>query len=485
MPYSIQLKRLFSTGEKVAILSFKNIFPLETNTTTCTYCCSQHVSKRKYYKQTAFGIQKLTVRSIYNNPAQLQVSGKKEPEKTPQILHVAEREYFHDEWTNLSPKILDAVEKKLHLRNDHPISLMKEVIVQHFYKNYTRGGNPIFAVFDNLSPVVTPEQNFDQLLIPSDHVSRRKSDNYYINKSYMLRAHTSAHEHDLIKSGLNAFITVGDVYRRDTIDSTHFPVFHQLEGVRLFNAEQLFATSDDKTSLSLFEKGEKLHEKQACHTMEAAKLVEYNLKKSIESCMLELFGKDVQCRWIDAYFPFTHPSFELEIKYNGEWVEMLGCGILQQEILNKAGAQHHMAWAFGLGLERLAMKLFDIPDIRYFWSNDEAVLSQFRGLSDAKNIKFKPVTSKQPALYHDISFWVPKEFCVNDFYDLVRNISSDIVEQIAVMDKFTNPKTDRTSYCFRVFYRHTSRPLNKLEVSEVHSALKEAAVKYLDVDGRW
>ena len=119
---------------------------------------------------------------------------------------------------------------------------------------------------------------------------------------------------------------------------------------------------------------------------------------------------------------------------------MLGCGILQQEILNKgnfqkclcdrqpslytkikvktqyvkyhdhgfacicfaafesqahnynyvlAGAQHHMAWAFGLGLERLAMKLFDIPDIRYFWSNDEAVLSQFRGHSDAKNIKFK------------------------------------------------------------------------------------------------
>lgn len=79
-----------------------------------------------------------------------------------------------------------------------------------------------------------------------------------------------------------------------------------------------------------------------------------------------LFG-DVECRWIDAYFPFTDPSFELEIFFKGKWLEVLGCGVMQQQILNKnfPGGEGKKAWAFGLGLERLAMVLFDIPDIRY------------------------------------------------------------------------------------------------------------------------
>ena len=78
-----------------------------------------------------------------------------------------------------------------------------------------------------------------------DHVSRQKNDNYYVNKSHLLRAHTSAHESDLIKSGLDAFLTVGDVYRRDAIDSTHFPVFHQLEGARLFTHSQVHDAFDN------------------------------------------------------------------------------------------------------------------------------------------------------------------------------------------------------------------------------------------------
>ncbi len=76
-----------------------------------------------------------------------------------------------------------------------------------------------------------------------------------------------------------------------------------------------------------------------------------------------LFG-DVECRWIDAYFPFTNPSFELEIFFKGKWLEVLGCGVMEQQILDGNYGPGHKAWAFGLGLERLAMVLFDIPDIR-------------------------------------------------------------------------------------------------------------------------
>lgn len=99
----------------------------------------------------------------------------------------------------------------------------------------------MFAMLDHVSPVVTVEQNFDSLLVPKDHVSRSRSDNYYVNEEFVLRAHTSAHERDLIKSGLDAFLVTGDVYRRDEIDRSHYPVFHQMEGVRVFNRHELFA----------------------------------------------------------------------------------------------------------------------------------------------------------------------------------------------------------------------------------------------------
>jgi hypothetical protein len=83
-------------------------------------------------------------------------------------------------------------------------------------------------------------------------------------------------------------------------------------------------------------------------------------------------------RWIDAYFPFTEPSYELEIFFNGKWLEVLGCGVMEQSILDGNFRPGHKAWAFGLGLERLAMVLFDIPDIRLFWSEDDRFLKQFK-----------------------------------------------------------------------------------------------------------
>lgn len=88
------------------------------------------------------------------------------------------------------------------------------------------------------------------------------------------------------------------------------------------------------------------------------------LKATLEGLAKHLFG-DVECRWVDAYFPFTEPSFELEIFFEGDWLEVLGCGVTQQAILDANGNAGNVAWAFGLGLERLAMVLFDIPDIRH------------------------------------------------------------------------------------------------------------------------
>merc|ERR1712107_378602 len=131
---------------------------------------------------------------------------------------------------------------------------------------------------------------------------------------------------------------------------------------------------------------------------------------------------------------------ELEVMYNGEWLEVLGCGIMDQEILSKAGVNDKIGWAFGLGLERLAMVLYGISDIRVFWSTDSGFLSQFEGASPQSNITFKPF-SKQPQCYNDISFWLPNtDFSSNDFYDLVRSVGGENVEQVNLVDEFFHKK---------------------------------------------
>ena len=117
---------------------------------------------------------------------------------------------------------------------------------------------------------------------------------------------------------------------------------------------------------------------QAGYNPAAVRIVEHELKFKIESYIKRLLGTNLELRWVDAYFPFTHASWELEIRTaDGDWMEMLGCGIIKQEILGRCGQGDKIGWAFGLGLERLAMLYYSIPDIRLFWTADTGVLVQF------------------------------------------------------------------------------------------------------------
>ena len=236
-----------------------------------------------------------------------------------------------------------------------------------------------------------------------------------------------------MRAGHRAFLCTGDVYRRDTIDATHYPVFHQMEGVRVFTASEhdgLIASRDgtadgegDRVPLTLA-------------------YVERDLKRTLEGMIRSVFGADLETRWLDAYFPFTHPSYELEILWRGEWLEVLGCGVVHPGVMRRGGharlpslrdpadaergygggaaavATTHAAieaqppalngesvgWAFGLGLERLAMVLFGVPDIRLFWSEDARFLDQFR--DGDVSTRFQSF-SKYPPSFKDVSFWLP------------------------------------------------------------------------------
>ena len=122
----------------------------------------------------------------------------------------------------------------LHLRPGHPLQVIKRTIEMHFEAEAQSSGSEPFAFFDSLAPEVSVEANFDELLIPADHVSRAPTDTFYLDERTVLRTHTSAHQNELMRSGHKAFLCTGDVYRRDTVDRSHYPVFHQTEGLKLF-----------------------------------------------------------------------------------------------------------------------------------------------------------------------------------------------------------------------------------------------------------
>lgn len=395
---------------------------------------------------------------------------------------ILNQKYPTDSWTNVSPNIIGKLGRNLHLQQYHPLSLLRQRIVNYIYTHFrNRIGNPTFSIHDNLSPVVSVEQNFDSLLVQKDHPSRQKSDCYYINQEMLLRAHTTAHQKELISMGLNNFLVIGDVYRRDEIDSTHYPVFHQADAVRLQTADELFENVTGGQDLQLFEhNGTESNAKQACHTLEAVKIMETELKNTLVGLAEAIFGADIKYQWVNQYFPFTHPSWELEVFYDNKWIEILGCGIMRQEILERSGAQNRVGWAFGLGLERLAMCLYDIPDIRLFWSTDTGFLNQFKVEDPNTDIKYKPI-SIYPQCAFDISFWLPKDhsFSQSDFYDIVRELGADMVEQIILKDKFTHPKTNKTSLCYSIVFRHMERTLTKKEIGVVHSQIRKAVVEKL------
>mmetsp|Transcript_116646 Transcript_116646/g.212164 ORF Transcript_116646/g.212164 Transcript_116646/m.212164 type:complete len:614 (+) Transcript_116646:88-1929(+) len=370
---------------------------------------------------------------------------------------------------NVPPHIAALVGRNLHLKGAHPLGIIKNKIAEYF--NSLEGGG--FDMVDDLDPLVKAEQCFDDLLIPTDHPGRAPSDTYYVTRDggietasaedTLLRTHTSAHQSALMKDGRERFLCTGDVYRRDEIDRSHFPAFHQMEGVKLFDPEVVGGAMTKEEWLA----------------SPGCKLIADDLKKTLEGMCDVLFGP-VEKRWIDEYFPFTEPSFELEIFYNGDWMEVLGCGVIHSGVLEKVGKSDRHGWAFGLGLERLAMVLFQIPDIRLFWSEDERFTEQFK---EGEITTFKEFSKYSP-VFKDIAMWIPEGYTANDFYELARGVCGDLVEKIDLIDEFTNPKKGKTSHCYRITYRSMERTLTNEEIDKLQFDLRAQVEEELKVELR-
>lgn len=431
--------------------------------------------------------------------------------------------YETDEWHNVSPTINAAIGRQLHLQKDHPISITRQIIESIF-------PSPEYKKHNTFFPVVTTAQNFDSLEFPADHPGRAKTDTYYVNKNTVLRTHTSAHQADTFRANeSDGFLISADVYRRDEIDRSHYPVFHQMEGARMWDrtkipnediATQVWKDIEalPKHNMIIEDSNPPFHAErnplQGTHSAAEAEAIAAHLKRSLELMIFEIFSRakaslsrddpaasaePLRVRWIEAYFPFTSPSWELEVYWQGDWLEVLGSGVINQKIFDNSGVPDQLGWAFGIGLERIAMLLFEIPDIRLFWSKDERFLSQFRGVSDdlSKMKRFVPF-SKHPACYKDVSFWLRStsssagggiranavDFHENDIMEIVREVAGDSVEDVKMIDQFTHPKTGRKSLCYRINYRSLEKTLTNEEANDFHKSVKDKLVAELGVELR-
>lgn len=221
-----------------------------------------------------------------------------------------------DPYDNIPDSIMDLTKRKIYKVEGHPLSTLIEKIDTFFTQKKVSDlqiPGEKFKMFSDFEPLVKVKECFDDLGIPEDHVSRRITDTYYRSKEVCLRPHTSVHQIPLMKGGNKAFLCVGDVYRKDTVDRTHYPAFHQMEGVRIYNLKDIGAKD----------------------AREGKIIAERDLKQVLENLARHIFG-DLEMRWVEAYFPFTEPSIELEIFYNNEWLEVLGSGVIHDRVMQNA-----------------------------------------------------------------------------------------------------------------------------------------------------
>ena len=228
----------------------------------------------------------------------------------------------------------------------HPLTQVTEDIVKSFRKIG-------FVVADG--PEIEDEYHcFDALNTPADHPARDSQDTFYIQSPErpLLRTHTSSVQIRVMENQPPPIrvIVPGRVYRRDTADATHNPTFHQIEGLYV----------DRGVTLG-------------------------GLKGTVEFVFQELLGKDVKLRFRPHYFSYTEPSLEIDFsssltrKMGKEWLEIAGCGMVHPKVFDAVGydPDQWSGWAFGFGIERIAMIRYGIGDIRLFYENDLRFLKQF------------------------------------------------------------------------------------------------------------
>lgn len=330
------------------------------------------------------------------------------------------------------------------------------------------------------SPGIVPaRESFDLFNFPPDHPARSSSDTYYVDDKNILRTHTTIMwyyflldkeiKEKMAKGEAVGALSYGKVYRKDEIDRKHMNVFHQIDGWYLARKEEKkIGIPELQNVLSLIAKA--------------------------------IYGPDIKYRFNEDAFPYTDPSLEMEVDMNSisisgpstssgqsaleaNWVEVLGAGVVQPKVLDNLGVDSRVwnGWAFGFGLERLAILSMNLPDIRLLWSNDPRVKKQLK-----LGNKYKEV-SKFPPITRDISFVVGKDFVPNNYFDLIREYGHDFVEEVSLLDKYENAEKfaeGKISYTYRIVYRSNEKTLKTEEIEPLQEKITEETKNQFGVEIR-
>ena len=299
--------------------------------------------------------------------AVLKGMGKLSPEERPVIGAMA------NEVRAFLEKEID--EKKAALEAEEQNRRLKQEVIDVTMpgrRNDTGKLHPLTQVMDHIKDIFigmgfeiaegpeveTDYYNFEALNLPKNHPARDTQDTFYINENVLLRTQTSPMQIRVMENTQPPIriIAPGRVYRSDAVDATHSPVFHQIEGL-------------------VVDKG----------------VTMADLKGTLEMFVKSLYGEQTKVRFRPHHFPFTEPSAEMDVSCfvcggegcrvcKGEgWIEILGCGMVHPKVLKNCGIdpEVYSGFAFGSGLERIAMRKYDIDDLRLFFENDLRFLGQF------------------------------------------------------------------------------------------------------------
>lgn len=330
---------------------------------------------------------------------------------------------------------------------------------------------PRLSYFDDIKvpEIVSADISFNLFNFPPDHPARSKSDTYYIDDNNILRTHTTVMwyywlKQDEVKNKIEkgesiGALSYGKVYRKDEIDRNHMNVFHQMDGWYLVPKSRKNIFIDD-------------------------------LKQVLVEIAQAIYGPKIEYRFNKDEFPYTDPSIEMEVKSSSfvkasedKWIEVLGSGVVRAVVLKNLGVDpdEYNGWAFGFGLERLAILSMDLPDIRLLWSDDQRVKKQLK-----LGNKFVPV-SKYPAITRDISFVVGKDFIPNNYFDLIRDLGGNLVEEVQLIDKYEDPVKfgpDQISYTYRIIYRSNERTLVSSEADAIQNEIYNQTAKQFNAELR-
>lgn len=337
-------------------------------------------------------------------------------------------------------------------KQQHAISLLHERVADYMYGSHKKSDVRVYRK----DPIVTVADNYDNLLITKDNISRSSTYTHYVDKGHILRTHTTAQIPAILRELATTrkdwndvvILLPGLAYRRDVTDKKHVGQVHMLEMWRIVK------TGKDKP-------------------------ITKNDLLDVVKGVANTAAPSWKLRIIDSPHPYTKQGIEVNAVLGDRDIEILECGLINDQILANAGLDpsEYSGWALGMGLDRLVMTLKDIPDVRYLRSTNPKIAAQMKDLD-----KYHEV-SNQPAIQRDMSYSVPAGYVEEDVNEDIREALGDkqnILESVEILSETAYEdlpqkiqerlgiSSEQKNVLVRITLRHLDRSLENKEANQIY-----------------